>query len=41
VISKEVCLNVPGLQQAAAARFDEAFGAKYNEYNNESIEIIH
>ena len=28
----------PGLQQAAAARFDEAFIVKYNERENEAIE---
>ena len=28
----------PGLQQAAAKRFDEAFGTKYNEPENEAIE---
>ena len=30
----------PGLQQVAAERFDEAFGTKYNEPENEAIEKI-
>jgi len=30
----------PGLQQAAAARFDEAFSAKYNEHENERVEKL-
>ncbi len=30
----------PGLQQAAALRFDEAFSAKYNEHENELIEKL-
>jgi len=30
----------PGLQQAAAARFDEAFTAKYNEHENERVEKL-
>lgn len=28
----------PGLQEAAAARFDEAFTTKYNEYEKEAVE---
>ena len=28
----------PGLQQAAAVRFDEAFSVKYNEHENEPVE---
>ncbi len=28
----------PGLQQAAAARFDEAFSTRYNESKNEAVE---
>jgi integrase len=28
----------PGLQQAAAARFDETFSSKYNKPENEAVE---
>ena len=28
----------PGLQEAAATRFDEAFGNRYNRRENEAIE---
>ena len=28
----------PGLQQAAAVRFDEVFSARYNEGRNEPVE---
>ncbi len=28
----------PGLQQAAAARFDEAFSTKYNKTENKAVE---
>ncbi len=28
----------PGLQQAAAGRFDEAFSTKYNEPRNKTVE---
>jgi len=31
----------PGLQQAAAAHFDEAFNTKYNEPENEAVEKFH
>lgn len=30
---------MPGMQEAAAARFDEAFATKYNKPENEAIEI--
>ena len=30
----------PGLQQAAAARFDEAFSTKYNKAENEAVETV-
>ena len=30
----------PGLQEAAAKRFDEAFSTKYNERENEAVEKL-